>query len=78
MITFVRHPEIQLFSNFIDRYADAELLRNRTKRIAVVVPGDILAGVFRDSDPFAFNRVINNGCIWYNEYKVVSVQKRIW
>ena len=73
MITFVRHPEIQLFSNFIDRYADAELLRNRTKRITVVVPGDILAGVFRDSDPFAFNRVINNGCIWYNEYKVNEI-----
>lgn len=73
MITFVRHAEIQLFSNFIDRYADAELLRNRTEHITVVVPGDIFAGAFWDSDPFAFNRVINNGCIWYNEYKVNEI-----
>lgn len=73
MITFVKHPEIQLFSNFVDRFADAELLRNRTERITVVVPGDILAGAFCYSEPFAFNRAINNGCIWYNENKVNEI-----
>ena len=73
MITFVRNPEIQLFTDFIKRFDDAELLRNRTEHITVVVPGDIFAGAFWDSDPFAFNRVIDNGCIWYNEYKVNEI-----
>lgn len=73
MITFVRNPEIQLFTDFINRFGDAKSLRNRTERITVVVPGDILAGAFWDSDPFVFNRVINNGCIWYNEYKVNEI-----
>ena len=73
MITFVRNPEIQLFTDFIKRFEDAELLRNRTERIAVVVPGDILAKVFWDSEPFVFNRVINKGSIWYNEYKVNEI-----
>lgn len=70
MITFVRNPEIQLFTDFINRFGNAESLRDRTERIAVVVPGDMLAGVFCDSEPFAFNRAINNGSIWYNECKV--------
>ena len=73
MITFVRNPEIQLFTDFIKRFEDAELLRNRTERIAVVVPGDILAKVFWDSEPFVFNRVIHKGSIWYNEYKVNEI-----
>lgn len=73
MITFVRNPEIQLFTDFINRFGDAKSLRNRTERITVVVPGDMLARVFCDSEPFAFNRVINNGCIWYNEYKVNEI-----
>ena len=73
MITFVRNPEIQLFTDFIKRFEDAELLRNRTERIAVVVPGDILAKAFWDSEPFVFNRVINKGSIWYNEYKVNEI-----
>ena len=73
MITFVRNPEIQLFTDFIKRFEDAELLRNRTKRITVVVPEDFLAGAFWDSEPFVFNRVINNGSIWYNEYKVNEI-----
>ena len=73
MITFVRNPEIQLFTDFIKRFEDAELLRNRTERIAVVVPGDILAEAFWDSEPFVFNRVINKGSIWYNEYKVNEI-----
>lgn len=46
MITFVRNPEIQLFTDFINRFGNAESLRDRTERIAVVVPGDMLAGVF--------------------------------
>lgn len=70
MITFVRNPEIQLFTDFIKRFEDAELLRNRMERITVVLPEDSLAGAFWDSEPFAFNRAINNGSIWYNEYKV--------
>ena len=73
MITFVRNPEIQLFTDFINRFEDAKLLRNRTERIAVVVPGDMLAGVFCDSEPFAFNKAINKGSIWYNEYKVNEI-----
>lgn len=73
MITFVRNPEIQLFTDFIKRFEDAELLRNRTERIAVVVPGDMLAGVFCDSEPFAFNKAINKGSIWYNEHKVNEI-----
>lgn len=73
MITFVRNPEIQLFTDFINRFEDAKLLRDRTESIAVVVPGDMLAGAFWDSEPFAFNRDINNGCIWYNEYKVNEI-----
>lgn len=73
MITFVRNPEIQLFTDFITRFGDAKSLRNRTERITVVVPGDMLAGAFWDSEPFAFNRDINNGCIWYNEYKVNEI-----
>ena len=73
MITFVRNPEIQLFTDFINRFEDAELLRNRTERITVVLPEDSLAGAFWDSEPFAFNRDINNGCIWYNEYKVNEI-----
>ena len=73
MITFVRNPEIQLFTDFIKRFEDAELLRNRTERIAVVVPGDMLAGVFCDSEPFAFNKAINKGSIWYNECKVNEI-----
>ena len=73
MITFVRNPEIQLFTDFINRFEDAKLLRNRTERIAVVVPGDMLAGAFWDSEPFVFNRVINKGSIWYNEYKVNEI-----
>ena len=73
MITFVRNPEIQLFTDFIKRFEDAELLRNRTERITVVVPEDFLAGAFWDSEPFVFNRVINNGSIWYNEYKVNEI-----
>lgn len=73
MITFVRNPEIQLFTDFIKRFEDVKLLRNRTERITVVVPGDMLAGAFWDSEPFAFNRDINNGCIWYNEYKVNEI-----
>ena len=73
MITFVRNPEIQLFTDFIKRFENAELLRNRTERITVVLPEDSLAGAFRDSEPFAFNRDINNGCIWYNEYKVNEI-----
>ena len=70
MITFVRNPEIQLFTDFIKRFEDAELLRNRMERITVVLPEDSLAGAFWDSEPFGFNRVINNGSIWYNECKV--------
>ena len=70
MITFVRNPEIQLFTDFIKRFEDAELLRNRMERITVVLPEDSLAGGFWDSEPFAFNRAINNGSIWYNECKV--------
>lgn len=73
MITFVRNPEIQLFTDFINRFGDAKSLRNRTERITVVVPGDMLAGAFWDSEPFAFNRDINKGCIWYNEYKVNEI-----
>ena len=73
MITFVRNPEIQLFTDFIKRFEDAELLRNRTERITVVVPEDFLAGAFWDSEPFVFNRVINKGSIWYNEYKVNEI-----
>lgn len=73
MITFVRNPEIQLFTDFIKRFEDAELLRNRTERITVVVPGDFLAGAFWDSEPFVFNRAINKGSIWYNEYKVNEI-----
>ena len=69
MITFVRNPEIQLFTDFINRFGNAESLRDRTERIAVVVPGDMLAGVFCDSEPFAFNKAINKGSIWYNECK---------
>ena len=61
MITFVRNPEIQLFTDFINRFEDAESLRDKTERIAVVVPGDMLAGVFCDSEPFAFNKAINKG-----------------
>lgn len=70
MITFVRNPEIQLFTDFINRFGNAELLRNRMERITVVLPEDSLAGAFWDSEPFAFNRAINNGSIWYNECKV--------
>ena len=73
MITFVRNPEIQLFTDFIKRFEDAELLRNRTERITVVLPEDSLAGAFWDSEPFAFNRAINKGRIWYNEYKVNEI-----
>lgn len=73
MITFVRNPEIQLFTDFINRFGNAESLRDRTERIAVVVPGDMLAGVFCNSEPFAFNRAINNGSIWYNECKVNEI-----
>ena len=73
MITFVRNPEIQLFTDFIKRFEDAELLRNRMERITVVLPEDSLAGAFWDSEPFVFNRVINNGSIWYNEYKVNEI-----
>ena len=73
MITFVRNPEIQLFTDFINRFGNAESLRDRTERIAVVVPGDMLAGVFCDSEPFAFNKAINKGSIWYNEYKVNEI-----
>ena len=70
MITFVRNPEIQLFTDFINRFGNAESLRDRTERITVVLPEDSLAGAFWDSEPFAFNRAINNGSIWYNECKV--------
>ena len=73
MITFVRNPEIQLFTDFINRFGNAESLRDRTERIAVVVPEDFLEGAFWDSEPFVFNRVINNGSIWYNEYKVNEI-----
>ena len=73
MITFVRNPEIQLFTDFINRFGNAESLRDRTERIAVVVPGDMLAGAFWDSEPFVFNRAINKGSIWYNEYKVNEI-----
>lgn len=73
MITFVRNPEIQLFTDFINRFEDAESLRDKTERIAVVVPGDMLAGVFCDSEPFAFNKAINKGSIWYNECKVNEI-----
>ena len=73
MITFVRNPKIQLFTDFIKRFEDAESLRDRTERIAVVVPGDMLAGVFCDSEPFAFNKAINKGSIWYNECKVNEI-----
>ena len=73
MITFVRNPEIQLFTDFIKRFEDAELLRNRMERITVVLPEDSLAGAFWDSEPFVFNRAMNNGCIWYNEYKVNEI-----
>ena len=73
MITFVRNPEIQLFTDFIKRFEDAELLRNRMERITVVLPEDSLAGAFWDSEPFAFNRAIKNGSIWYNEYKVNEI-----
>ena len=73
MITFVRNPEIQLFTDFIKRFEDAELLRNRMERITVVLPEDSLAGAFWDSEPFVFNRVINKGSIWYNECKVNEI-----
>lgn len=73
MITFVRNPEIQLFTDFINRFGNAESLRDRTERIAVVVPGDMLAGVFCDFEPFAFNKAINKGSIWYNECKVNEI-----
>lgn len=73
MITFVRNPEIQLFTDFINRFGNAESLRDRTERITVVVPGDLLAGAFWDSEPFVFNRAINKGSIWYNEYKVNEI-----
>ena len=73
MITFLRNPEIQLFTDFINRFGNAESLRDRTERIAVVVPGDMLAGVFCDSEPFAFNKAINKGSIWYNECKVNEI-----
>ena len=73
MITFVRNPEIQLFTDFIKRFEDAELLRNRMERITVVLPEDSLAGAFWDSEPFAFNKAINKGSIWYNEYKVNEI-----
>lgn len=73
MITFVRNPEIKLFTDFINRFGNAESLRDRTERIAVVVPGDMLAGVFCDSEPFAFNKAINKGSIWYNECKVNEI-----
>lgn len=69
MITFVEHPEIPLFANFTKRFADVELLRDRTESITIVIPTDYLAGVFYVSDPFAYNNV-NNGSIWYNEPKV--------
>ena len=73
MITFVRNPEIQLFTDFINRFGNAELLRDRTERITVVLPEDSLAGVFCDSEPFAFNKAINKGSIWYNEHKVNEI-----
>ena len=73
MIIFVRNPEIQLFTDFINRFEDAKLLRDRTERIAVVVPGDMFAGVFCASEPFAFNKAINKGSIWYNECKVNEI-----
>ena len=73
MITFVRNPEIQLFTDFINRFGNAESLRDRTERITVVLPEDSLAGAFWDSEPFVFNRVINKGSIWYNEYKVNEI-----
>ena len=73
MITFVRNPEIQLFTDFINRFGNAESLRDRTERITVVLPEDSLAGAFCDSEPFAFNRAINNGSIWYNECKVNEI-----
>ena len=38
-----------------------------------MVPGDFLAGAFWDSEPFVFNRAINKGSIWYNEYKVNEI-----
>ena len=73
MITFVRNPEIQLFTDFINRFGNAESLRDRTERITVVLPEDSLAGVFCDSEPFAFNKAINKGSIWYNECKVNEI-----
>lgn len=73
MITFVRNPEIQLFTDFIKRFEDAESLRDRTERITVVLPEDSLAGAFCDSEPFAFNKAINKGSIWYNECKVNEI-----
>ena len=73
MITFVRNPEIQLFTDFINRFGNAESLRDRTERITVVLPEDSLAGAFCDSEPFAFNKAINKGSIWYNECKVNEI-----
>ena len=73
MITFVRNPEIQLFTDFINRFGNAESLRDRTERITVVLPDDSLAGAFCDSEPFAFNKAINKGSIWYNECKVNEI-----
>ena len=73
MITFFRNPEIQLFTDFIKRFEDAESLRDRTERITVVLPEDSLAGAFCDSEPFAFNKAINKGSIWYNECKVNEI-----
>ena len=73
MIICVRNPEIQLFTDFINRFGNAESLRDRTERITVVLPEDSLAGAFWDSEPFVFNRVINKGSIWYNECKVNEI-----
>lgn len=73
MITFVRNPEIQLFTDFINRFGNAESLRDRTERITVVLPEDSLAGAFCASEPFAFNKAINKGSIWYNECKVNEI-----
>ena len=73
MIIFIRHPEIQLFANFIERFADVELLRDRNDRITLVIPGDYFAQAFCDSDPFASNKALNKGSIWYNEHKVNEI-----
>lgn len=70
MISFTNVHNIQLFQDFINRERDSINLRDRNDTFRVILPGDVMSGIFY-SDEYVS---INGNCIYYNEARCNEIE----